>query len=60
MLIMPIDTYNFPSEYDLRGSRRYDCDSTYEYDEQEWIEDALYKRRHEGLYESDLESESDQ
>jgi len=46
---MPIPIYNFPAEYDLHGSKRYDCDS-YEYDDQEWIENALYKRRHDGLY----------
>lgn len=47
---MPIPIYNFPSDYDMHGSRRYDCDTNYEYDDQEWIENALYKRRHDGLY----------
>jgi hypothetical protein len=54
---MPIPTYNFPSEYDLRGSKRYDCDTNYEYDDQEWVENALYKRRHDGLYNGDQEEQ---
>jgi len=53
---MPIPIYNYPSDYDMHGSKRYDCDS-YEYDEQEWIENALYKRRHDGLYCTETELE---
>lgn len=52
---MPIPIYNFPSDYDMHGSRRYDCDTNYEYEDQEWIENALYSRRHDGLYLSETE-----
>ena len=55
---MPIPIYDFPADYDMHGSRRYDCDS-FEYDEQEWIETALYQKRHEGLYNGPEEEKED-
>jgi hypothetical protein len=57
---MSLHIYNFPSDYDMHGSRRYDCDTNYEYDDQEWIENALYKRRHDGLYCTEAESEPEE
>lgn len=44
--------YKFPNLDDTYGTRRAFVDE----DEQEWQERSLYARRHEGLYESRLET----
>jgi hypothetical protein len=48
---MSLHIYNFPNIDDNYGTRRMMDD-----DEQEWQERSLYSRRHDGLYESRLET----
>jgi hypothetical protein len=41
-----------PSQFDITGG----CRSHFDFDdEQKWLENSLYSRRHDGLYESRLE-----
>jgi len=50
--IRNMEVYPMPSFYDLSGG----CRRTFDFDdEQRWVENSLYARRHDGLYESRLE-----
>jgi hypothetical protein len=51
-MIVAMTIYSYPAESDITGIRRpFDRD-----DEQNWQEETLYARRHDGLYESRLET----
>lgn len=50
-MIVAMTIYSYPAESDITGIRRpFDRD-----DEQNWQEETLYARRHDGLYKSRLE-----
>jgi hypothetical protein len=58
---MAIQVHSFPSTYDLYGSRNHFWnDFNVDFDDQSWLEDSLYKRRHDGLYKSKFERENEE
>jgi hypothetical protein len=58
---MAIPIYNFPSDYDMFGSRNHNWnDYSVDYDDQTWQENTLYKRRHDNLYKSSFEREQEE
>jgi hypothetical protein len=58
---MPIPVHSFPSDYDLHGSRNHFWnDFRVDYDDQTWLEDTLYQRRHDNLYKSKFEREQEE
>jgi hypothetical protein len=55
---MPIQVHSYPSSYDIHGSRNHSWnDFQVDFDDQTWLENSLYRRRHEGLYLSKFERE---